>query len=107
VIALLGFRVEAIKEILRALGLICFQLLVLAGRNILFQAAEEKAEFHAGGNITNPHMHAGFQFIKMFFDLKSRTFHEIGRKKSGNSLNNPGVFFDVSITDSKFNALCH
>ena len=53
------------------LGFICFQLLVLAGRNILFQTAEEKAEFHVGRNVTNPHVHAGFQFIKMFFELGS------------------------------------
>jgi hypothetical protein len=107
VIALLGFRVEAIKEILRTLGLICFQLLVLAGRNILFQAAEEKAEFHVGRNVTNPHVHAGFQFVKMFFDLEARTFHEIGRKKPGNALNNPGMFFYIAIADSKFDDLCH
>ena len=73
-----------------------FPIVGIGRRNILFQTAEEKAKFHVGRNVTNPHVHAGFQFIKMFFNLEARTFHEIGRKKPGNALNNPGMFFDDS-----------
>ncbi len=52
-------------------------------------------------------MHARFQFIEMFVDLEARTVHEVGREKSCNALDHPGVVFDVPITGSKFDSFVH
>ncbi len=106
-VLLWGFGVWAIKKVLRAGSSFGFYLLIVAGRNIFFQAPEENAEFHVGRNVTDPDMHASFQFIKMFVDLKPWTFHEIGREKSGDSLNNPGVVFDIPVAGSKFDSFVH
>lgn len=106
-IPLLEFGVWAINEILWTRCGLCFQLFVVAGRNILFQAPEKSKHFHIGWDVTDPDMDAGFELIKMFLDLKARVFHKICGKESCDPLNDPRVFFKVSITNSKFRNLRH
>ena len=98
-ILLLG--IKAIKKILWTCAWVGFQLVVLARRDVLCEAAAG-ADFHAGWNVTYPHMVARFSFIKVFCDLEPLAFHEICQKKPGNALHHPGVFFEISITDSDF-----
>jgi len=106
-ITLLGFGVWAINEILWTGCALCFQLFVVAGRNIFFEPPEKSEHFHVGWNVADPDMDACFELIKMLFHLKAWVFHEIRGKETCDSLNDPWVFFEISVAHSNFRNMRH
>ena len=75
---------------------------IAKGRQVRFESTQQPVHRRGLRHFTEPHMHAGFQLLKMPLHAKARLFHEIGGQEAVDRRYDPRILLGIAITESQF-----